>query len=236
MQTKFGRSLLVAFALALLAEPAMARPGSAPRTISVTGEGDIKAVPDEAQLSTGVVSQAATAAEALAADSRSMDAVFAALKAQGIADKAIQTSGFAVSPQYESGKDNTGPQRIVGYQVANQVSVTVDDLSKLGATIDALVASGANSLGGVSFTIRDPKPLLRQARAEAVKDAMDRAQTYARAAGVTLGPVLTIGESEASQPHPMFRAMAMAGSGAPTPTAPGEETVSAGVSMTFEIR
>lgn len=244
MNSQFGRSLLrnstwAALGLALLlSAPAMAEANAsaAPRTLSVTGEGEVKAVPDEAQLSAAVVSQAETAADALAANRRAMNAVFAALKAQGIPDKSIQTSGFSVSPQYDSGKDGKSAPRIVGYDVSNEVSVTVDDLTKLGATIDALVASGSNSLGGVGFTIRDPKPLLDEARAAAVKDAMHRAEIYARAAGVTLGRVITMGESGSAMPRPMFRAMAAMASGEPTPTAPGEQTISAAVSMTIEIK
>jgi uncharacterized protein YggE len=249
MLPQFGResSRIAAWAglgltLTLLAmpPPAMAQSNAeaAPRTLSVSGEGEVKAVPDEALLSAGVVSQSRTAAEALAVNRRAMNAVFAALKAQGIPDKSIQTSDFTVSPQYDSGRNGSGPQRLVGYQVSNTVSVSVDDLAKLGATIDALVASGSNSLGGVSFAIRDPKPLLAQARAAAVKDALDRAETYAGAAGVTLGRAITISESEndVSMPRPMFRAMAVMNGAPASPTAAGEESVSAGVSMTFEIK
>ncbi len=229
--------LMLAFASST---PLMAQPTgrSEPRTLSVSGRGEVEAVPDEARLSTGVVSEAPTAADALAANRGAMNAVFAALKQQGIPDKSIQTSGFTVWPQYNSGKNGAEPQRIVSYRVSNEVEIIVDDLAKLGATIDALVASGANSLGGISFTIRDPKPLLRQARAEAVKDAIDRAETFARSAGVALGRVTAISENETSPVRPVYFAAARVGSGAPapTPTAPGEETVSASVSMTFEIK
>jgi uncharacterized protein YggE len=241
MNRKLGRLGISVFLLAgtaaFTASAALAQPDGArePRTLSVTGEGSAKAVPDEAELSAGVVSQAPDANAALAANRRAMNAVFAQLKAQGIPDREIQTSDFTVSPQYDSGKDGNGPQRIVGYQVSNNVSVTVDDLAKLGSAIDALVGSGANTLGGVNFTLRDPKPMLQQARAAAVKDAMERAETYASAAGLTLGPVLQIGEGGAEVARPMFRAMALAAS-APTPIAAGEQSVSASVSMTFEIR
>jgi uncharacterized protein YggE len=231
------RTALVIPIAGLAADAALASPQAAapePRTLTVSGEGHIKAVPDEARLSAGVVTQAQTAQAALDANRRAMNAVFAELKRQGIPDKSMQTSGFSVSPQYDS-RDNTAP-KLVGYQVTNTVSVTVDDLSKLGAAIDALVGSGANSMGGIDLTVRDPKPLLRQAREAAIKDAIDRAQTDARAAGVTLGRVMTIGDGGMSSPRPMNRVMALEATAAPTPIAAGEETVSAGVSMTFEIR
>ena len=88
-------------------------------------------MPDQAELSAGVVTQGPTAADALAANSRAMNAVFDALKKAGIAEKSIQTSNFSVSPQYTPYKPNaTEPPRIVGYQVSNNVTVKVDDLDE----------------------------------------------------------------------------------------------------------
>jgi len=229
---------ILALALALLVPAAAdAERPHAPtvRALSVSGEGEVKAAPDEAMLSAGVVSRAATADAALADNRQAMNAVFAALKGAGIADKLIQTSHFSVSPEYANEKTGDAP-RISFYQVSNSVSVTIDDLTKLGITIDALVASGANSMGSISFSIRDPKPLLAQARAAAVRDAMERARTYAGAAGVALGPVIAISEGGAQAPQPMLRAMSFGNAAAPTPIAAGEESVSAQVSMTFEIR
>ena len=209
---------------------------SADRTLTVTGEGEVKAVPDEAILSAGVVTEAASAAKALAANRREMNDVFAALKQLGIADKSVQTSEFNISPQYDTGKDGSAPPRLSGYQVNNTVSVTIDDLSKLGRAIDAFVASGANSMGGINFTIRDPKPLLKQAREAAIKDATDRAETYADAAGVSLGNVLAIDEGEPQAPQPFFRPLMALSAAPPTPIAAGEQTVTARVTMKFAIK
>jgi uncharacterized protein len=226
-------------ALAVIAmSPVPALAADAPHTITVSGQGEIKAVPDEAILTAGVVTQAATAGDALAANRRAMNGVFAELKRQGIPDKAIQTSEFNVSPQYETGKDANAPPKIVSYQVSDSVSVTVDDLSKLGAAIDALVSSGANSMGGISFTIRDPKPSMRLAREAAVKDAMDRAGTYAKAAGLALGRITAIDEGgEPSNSIGGVRFERFTGTlNAPTPIAAGEQTISAHVTVTFEIK
>jgi uncharacterized protein len=237
---RIGTPLFLApLALAVVAmspAPALAAdPGS--HTITVTGEAEVKGVPDQAVLTAGVESTGTTADAALAANRRAMNNVFATLKRQGIPDKSIQTSDFNISPQYETGNHNR--QRIVGYQASNNVEITIDDTSKLGASIDALVASGANSMGGVSFTIRDPKPLLKQARDAAVKDAMDRAETYARAAGLSVGPVVQLSEGWVQTPRPMFRSMNMAGhdvSNATTVVVAGEQTLSAQVTVTFEIK
>ena len=122
---------------------------TSPRVILVSGVGEVSGKPDRAQLSAGVLTQGPTAAAALAANNTAMNGVFAALKKIGIPDNKIQTSNFSVSPQYAPYRqDNPQPAKIVGYQVSNNVTVIVDDLSKTGPTLDALVQSGANQLGG----------------------------------------------------------------------------------------
>lgn len=223
--------------LVLLAGPALAA-SDTPRTITVAGEGEVRAAPDEAMLSAGVVSDARTAAAALADNARAMTAVFATLRNAGVPEKSMQTSGFNVSPQYETDKNGAQTPHITGYQVSNTVNVTVDDLSKVGPVLDALVASGANSVGDISFGIKNPKAAMAQARAAAVADAVERAQTLTKAAGVTLGPITSIGESGSyDAPRPMYRVMAaMASAPAQTPIAAGEQSVTANVSITWEIR
>jgi hypothetical protein len=231
-----GGAALILF---LLADPQAALAAAdTPRVITVSGQGEVRAAPDEAMLSAGVVSTARSAAAAMADNAKAMNAVFAALRGAGVAEKSMQTSGFNVSPQYAAGKDGTQTQRIAGYQVSNTVSVTVDALAKVGPTLDALVASGANSIGDITFDIKNPKAAMAQARALAVADAIERAQTLARAAGVTLGPITSIGENGGYEPpRPMYRMMAgMAAAPAPTPTAAGEQSVTANVSITWEIR
>lgn len=236
-QSLFLASL--ALAVAAFASAAQAADDSAnPHTITVSGTGEVKVVPDQAILTAGVVSQAATAGDALAANRRAMNRVFAELKRQGIPEKSIQTSGFNISPQYETGP-HARAMHVVDYQVSNNVSVTMDDVSKLGIGIDALVAAGANSMDGIRFAVRDPAPLQRQAREAAVKDAMDRAATYAQAAGLSLGPVTQINEEGVQAPHPVFENRIVGGAAylaAPTPIAAGEQTLSARVVVTFAIK
>ena len=130
------------------------------------------------------------------------------------------------------------PQRVVGYEVSNTVNVTVEDFGKTGAVLDALVSSGSNQIDNIGFSIHDTSALLKQAREAAVKDAIDRARTYANVAGVTLGRILSIQEGGSEPPRPMYRAMAMmAGPDAnPPPIAGGEESVSANVTITWEIQ
>ncbi|HEY5238016.1 MAG TPA: SIMPL domain-containing protein [Rhizomicrobium sp.] len=207
-----------------------------PHILTVSGQGDVHAVPDQAQLSAGVVTEGKTAAAALVANSRAMNAVFAAIRKLGVPEKSIQTSNFEITPQYTSDRnDNTDAQRIIGYQASNQVTVILDDVSKVGPTLDTLVASGANQANSIAFGMRDNKALLEQARAEAVKDATAHAQTLAKAAGVTLGPILSIQEDGGMRPTSVT-AMTMEARAAPTPIAAGEQSVSTSVTITWEIK
>ena len=110
----------------------------------------------------------------------------------------------------------------------------LEDIAKVGATLDALVAAGANQMNGLKFAIKKPAPLLALARADAVGDAKLRAQQYAAAAGLTLGPIQSLSEGGAEPPRPMYSMMAMAAPA--TPIAAGEESVNASVTIIWEIR
>jgi hypothetical protein len=237
---KFWQPFLALALLAASPGPALAQTSlaaAAPRIIVVSGEGEASAKPDRAHLEGGVVSLGATAQAALAANAAAMNAVFASLKRLGIPDAKIQTSNFSVSPQYPPYRaDAPQPPKIIGYQVSNQVMVTVDDPAKVGPVLDELVKSGANQLGAISFSIADSKPVAEIARRAAVADAATKAKTLAAAAGVTLGPLLSIQEGSVSTPVPMF-AVARAGvAAAPTPIAAGEENVRVSVSLTYAIQ
>ena len=226
MTNRILAGLLLACTLSL---PALA---ADPHTIAMTGQGEVKAVPDTATLNAGVTSNGASAAAALSANSARMNQLFAALKKLGVPDRDIQTSGFSVQPQYTNG-DNNAPRRLTGYQVNNEVSVRLEDVAKVGATLDTLAGAGANQMNGISFDIANPAPVLEKARIQAIADARARAQTYAQAAGVTLGPIVSISEGgNETPPRPLYRVMALA---APTPVAPGEQSVTADVTVVWEI-
>ena len=235
------KTAVLAGAVALMASAAFARADAAEammaqRTITVSGDAEVAGKPDQARLSAGVVTQAETAAAALNANSAAMNRVFAALRTAGIPENRMQTSNFSVQPQYAPYRqENPEPQRIIGYQVSNNVTVTVDDLTKVGPTLDALVRSGANQLGGIQFTIADPKPLAERARTAAVADGAAKARTLAMAAGVTLGPLMSMQETMVGRPIPVF-AMARAVAAEATPIAQGEETVSVTVQMVYAIQ
>ena len=222
-------------ALSLLAPAPLAAQVEMSRRLVVTGLGEASARPDVAVISAGVVAQADTASAALAENTRTMNRVFEQLRAAGLPPEDLQTAQFAVTPLYESRQPDpqtTKPPRIVGYQVSNQVSARVRDVDRLGATLDALIAAGANSIDGLSFDLADPKQVLGEARDAAVADALAKAKRYATAAGVRLGEIISIEEAGGyPPPRPMMRADAMAA----VPIAPGQTELSASVTITFAL-
>jgi uncharacterized protein YggE len=226
--------LASAFALLLLALPAAAQ--DVPRTITVSGLGEVTAVPDMAHVTLGAQSEAATADEALSATSVAVAAALEVLTGAGIEERDIQTSGISLSPRMVWPSDGTGSPRIDGYVASNQLTVRVRDLTKLGDVLDAVVKSGANMLGGVSFTLSEPRATEDAARRAAVEDARARAELFAAAAGVTLGDVQQISEDSFAQPMArMMAAEASMADASPPPVAPGELTVSARVQMVYAI-
>ena len=206
------------------------------RIIAVSGEGQVAGTPDQARLSAGVLTQEQTAAGALDANTRAMNNVFAALKRLGIPDNKIRTSNFSLTPQYSPvRRDAPEARTIVGYQVSNQVSVIVNDIAKVGTTLDTLIRSGANQSYGVAFEIADEKPLAERARRAAVTDAVAKARTLAEAAGVVLGPILSIEEGRSGFVPPSPRVFAATAEGA-VPVAAGEQTVTVSVTVTYTIQ
>ncbi len=140
-------------------------------TLSLSAFGETRIAPDQATITLGVSVQAPTAAAAMAQNRTRMNATIAALKAQGIAERDIQTSGLNLNPQYVY--EQNKPQRLTGYQAANDVTITVRDLAKLGTVVDAVVAAGANQINGIAFGLANPR---------AAEDAARKAEVQARAA------------------------------------------------------
>ncbi len=254
--TNTSTSLLLAAALAAAgaASPAMAQSMSpAPvvaagnSVLTVSADGRSTRVPDLAVFNAGVTTQAKTASAALSQNAEQMNAVIAALKASGIAERDIQTSNLSVNPVYGQPRaDANGPVSsgnvsgdpvIIGYQATNQVEVKQRKIAGYGKTIDTLVAAGANQVSGPSFQLDNPDVASDEARIEAMKKARTRAELYAKAAGLSVKRILTISESGGYAPQPMVmyaRADAMMAK-APSPVAAGEVQVGANVTVTFEL-
>lgn len=228
----------IAFALAasvIAVSPAAAQT-RAYQTISVTGEATVAATADVATIDGGVISDAKTAREASEATNKAMASVLTALRGSGIADSDIRTARIALQPlSVTRTQPQQGPQ-ITGYRASNRVTVRIRDTTKIAATIDTLIAAGANDIGGIDFIVSKESELLDEARTRAIADARRKAEIYARAAGVTLGPAASISEDGASPPMPMQQMRTFKAAGAATPVSPGEETLRVSVNVSFEIR
>ena len=213
--------------------PAFAQ-DTAPREIVVTGEGRVSAAPDMATIMIGVMREARTAGEAMAAASEAASAVLAELAASGIEPRDIQTANIGLNPSYQHSNDGRAP-RITGYIASNDLTVRVRDLATLGAVLDAAVADGANGLNGLFFGIADESALEDEARRNAVADARAKAETLAEAAGVQLGAVRAIHlGGQVAVPFAGARMDMMEASMA-APVAAGELDIRQSVSMIFAI-
>lgn len=227
-------SLVLLALSAVLAAPVAAQTEAPLPTITVTGEGNIAAAPDLATIQIGVTTTGDTAAEALAANTASMDAVMARLAEAGILAADLQTSGLSVNPNW-TGYDSSssGGPAISGYTASNTLSVKVRAIDALGGVLDASVSDGANTLNGLVFGLNDPKPVLNEARKAAVADARARAELLAMAAGVKLGSIVSITEaSYMPGPIVMYEKSAL---DAAVPVAGGEVGYSASVTVVWQL-
>jgi uncharacterized protein YggE len=213
-------------AAALIATPVLADEGK----ITMTGTASVSAVPDEAIVTAGVMTTADSARAALSANTKRMSQVFAALKDIDVEERDVTTSSFNISPNWEHGPSGS---RQKGYQVSNQVTVRLRDVTFVGAALDTLVRAGANQAGGVRFIVKNQDELLDTARREAVGKAKARATLYAEAAGVALGPIMQITEGGGSMPQPMFAGRAASMEAAPI--AAGEQDLSVSVTITWAL-
>lgn len=240
---KSRRPILIALssiAFIVMAGSCVAQEPTTP-AIMVTGQGSVSIAPDMAVLTLTVTREAETAREALDANSVAMKDVLDAMKDEGIKDNDLQTTGFSIQPRYvyppTSPAGERKPPQIVGYIVRNSLNVRVRDITAVGRILDASVTLGVNEGGDIMFTNDDPSEAIRQARIEAVKDAVDKAETLARAAGVDTGDILEISEqSFMPRPVPMARAeMSLARSADAVPVAGGENTYKVNVNVKFAI-
>jgi hypothetical protein len=234
-RARAGLAVALAAALAGSACAPMAAPGDSrrPATVTVSGTGTVIAPPDMAEFTTGVVTQAPTAAQALAANGQAMATLLQSLAALGVPTRDVQTTTISVSPQRRQGKDEGRPPEIVGYEVTDQVRVKVRDLSRLGRVLDQQVEQGANSVYGIHFGLAEPAPLLDEARKRAMADARGKADLYAAAASLKVGRVLAVQEAGVASPRPEMGPRGMLS--AAVPVAPGEQEIQASVSVTFSL-
>ena len=215
--------------------PAAQDVASRPAVLNLSAYGEVQAAPDMATINLGVNTEAPTAAAALQANAAQMTKVIAALKKAGIADKDIQTSNLNLNAQYDYVQNE--PPKLRGYQASNQVTITVRDLARLGAAVDATVNAGANQVNGISFGLSDPTAAENAAREKAVKALAAKANLYAAATGNRIARLASLSEGggyAAPPPMPMYAAARMAKADA-TPVAAGELTVRIDISGVYEL-
>lgn len=196
----------------------------------------VNARPDIATVSAGVTTDASTAVEAMRANARQMSSVVDRIKALGIAEDDIQTTGINLNPRYDYDR-NTQQQVFRGYQASNRVSVKLREIDETGEVLDALVAAGATDIGGPSFSIDDDTAYRAEARRAAMERAQAQAQDYAGMTGYSGLRLLEINESISGyQPMPVaYRAAMDVAAEASTPVQPGLVGTNVNITVKYEL-
>jgi uncharacterized protein YggE len=229
-----GASIVAIAALSVRTGPVAGAADDPPaKTITVSATGKVTVVPDVARVYLGVTVGKPTVKAAREAGAKAMTDIVAALKGLGIADADIQTTGLNLSPQYGSGSR----PNVVGYQISEQIEVTVRDLDKAGDVVDTAMGRGATDMNGISFEVSDPVKAQNDARAAAVDAARTSAQVLAKAGNVALGAVVSITDGSAPippRPYAYGGAMSFEADKA-TPIQPGTQDLGATVTVVFAI-
>jgi uncharacterized protein len=206
---------------------------------TVTGEGKVTVVPDTGVVDLGITTNRPTVKEAQNEANTVISNIAKSVKNLGVEDRDIKTNNYSVYPQYDF---RNGINRINGYQVTATLVITVRDIDKVNQVVDAATANGANTVGGIQLTVAEDKQkeLLQQAREAAVKEAKDKATSLARAAGISLGKIINIQETdEGNFPGPMLtqdKAVGLGGGNAATEIQPGSTDISTSVTLYYETR
>ena len=217
-------------------------------TITVTGTGEVEAVPDTAQFTFTARAEANTVAEAQSMVNIQVDAVLDALEDEGIADEDIKTTHRSSNERYEYNEKiclegycpPRGERELVGYEVSQNVQVKVRVLDSLDEVDAIFGASNLANYYGPNFTIDDPDELQVQAKEVAIEDAREEAERLADELGVRLGKLISY-SSGGNNAQPMYRMAAtasldMAESAPGASYAPGQETISENVTLTYKIK
>lgn len=228
---------LLVFATGARAQTDTPATNQEPRTLSINGSSTVSIEPDIARIQIGVHTEGPNAQEVVASNNEQSQQLIDALTGVGIAERDIQTSNFSIVPRQEWDA-NGQPTGVITYVVDNSVSVTVRDLTKIGSTLEAAVEAGANNIYGIQFDLEDREAAQQQAMTAAMENARARAEVLAGAAGVELGPVLSLQTYLGStSPIPYERNYVMADMAASSvPVATGEMLIMVDVSVVYEIQ
>jgi len=234
---RFEITILGFMFLLALAIPVYATGNDNVSKIICNGEGKTTAAPDIVTITLGVETRNVSASAAAAENAKLMNSTINALLSAGLKKKDIQTSHYSLTTQTEENavpagteKNKTPPEFVATNQVAAKMNVS----ENIGKVLDAATAAGSNSVMGISFDLRDPKPQMDKALANAVNDSRRKAEIMAATAGVKLGKILELSEGYGFTSSNAPRA-AFSLSAAPTPVLPGEMEITASVTVTYEI-
>jgi uncharacterized protein len=225
-----------AFLLSLgLSIPALAQTPADPPQVIVTGEGSVKATPDQAWVSIGAESRAKTSKDAQQQNASAMTAVQQKIAALGIAKDAIKTTAIDLQLEFDYANGKQTPR---GYVARNTIEVRVDEIARLGDVLDAVVGSGATMIHGLRFDVKQRDQLAATALQTAVKNGMAKAQAVAAGSNRAVDRVLKIEEvASGGEPVPMLRQYTMAARAEPsTPVAAGEIEIRAQVRLTVAMK
>ncbi len=230
------KSMAIALlSLVLISSAVLAQAPADPSQVIVTGEGRVTATPDQAWITFGAESRSKVSKEAQQRNAEAMTAVQQKLAAFGVPKDAIRTTAIDLQVEFDY---SNGKQTPRGYVARNTIEVRIDDLAKLGDVLDAVVGSGATTIHGLRFDVKQREQLEMSALQAGVKHAMAKAQALATSAGRAVDRVIKIEESFAGQdgPRPMLMERAFAKADASTPVAAGELEIRAQVRVTVAIK
>ena len=204
-------------------------------TVSFNGEGKVLAKPDVAAISLSIVTEAVTSKSAQDENSKKSKAVIDFLKAQGVEDKDIKTTGYNIYPQYRYPQYDR--PEIRGYQVNQTMDVKIRNLGSVSAILDGVVSAGVNQVNSLSFQIDNPDALKAEARQKAIEDAKMKAEELEDQLGVRLGRIVNFSESIGGFPGPIFYGAERGLGGGGGPTVPtGENEIVVNVNLTYQIK
>jgi len=208
-----------------------------PRTIVVSGNGEVSARPDMADLSFAIETHARSAAEAVSHNAALAQKITDALKAKLGEKGKVSTGGYSLAPEYEQHQGRPDTATIVGYSAQNSIAVQTPAMNLLGEVIDAAIGAGANRVNSLDFTLKNDSKPRADALANASRDAQQQAQALAASLNVKLGRIITASTEGAPRPVPLTRTFAPAAAMATfkTPVEAGDITVSSTVYLTYEI-
>lgn len=208
------------------------QPSNVSREMTVTGNGEIAAEPDYAQIQIEVRTQGKDVSAAQQENAQIMNRVIGSLMALNIPREDIQTANYSISPMYDYIE---GRQVFRGYEVQNAITVKIMDISQAGTVIDTAVLNGANQVSAIQFKIEDSANYYRQALRLAIVDAHAKAVAMAETMHVSIQPIPIeiIEESNHAIPFPVFKSVQMSNQEIMTPIEQGTMLINATIRVKF---